>query len=90
MTCIKVIIVGSDHLRQPNFSKGLTKLAIILDYKHPWMNCLDFQPGQKSGMILPFEVVLKLKLQKNNFNKKCAPKTLFLKDKKNQKVSDDF
>ena len=26
------------------------------------MLCLALQPGQKSGMILPFEVVLKLKL----------------------------
>ena len=32
------------------------------------------QPGQKLGIILPFEVVLKLKLPKNHFNKKHAPK----------------
>ena len=35
------------HLQQSNFSKGLTKLAIILDYKCPWMLCLALQPGQK-------------------------------------------
>ena len=27
------------HLRQSNFSKGLTKLAILRDYKCPTMNC---------------------------------------------------
>ena len=54
------------------------------------MLCLALQPGQKSGMILPFEVVLKLKLPKNHFNKKCAPKILFLNEKKNQKDSNDF
>ena len=37
------------------------------------MLCLALQPGQKSGMILPFKKVLKLKLpNNNNFNKKCA------------------
>ena len=28
------------HLRQPNFSNGLTKLAILPDYKLPGMLCL--------------------------------------------------
>ena len=37
-------------------------------------------------MILPFEVVLKLKLPKNHFNKKCAPKILFLNEKKIRKI----
>ena len=46
------------------------------------MLCLALQPGQKSGMILPFEVVLKLLLPTNHFNKKCAPKILFLNEKK--------
>ena len=41
-------------------------------------------------MILPFEVDLKLKLPKNHFIKKCAPKILFLNEKKNQKDLDDF
>jgi hypothetical protein len=54
------------------------------------MLCLALQTGQNSGMILPFEVVLKLKLPKNNFNKKCAPKILFLNEKKIQKDSNDF
>ena len=52
------------------------------------MLCLALQPGQELGMILPFEVVLKLKLPKNHFNEKCAPKIFFLK--KNQKDSNDF
>ena len=54
------------------------------------MLCLALQPGQKSGMILPIEVVLKLKLPKNHFNKEYAPKILFLNEKKIQKDSDDF
>jgi hypothetical protein len=54
------------------------------------MLCLALQPGQKSSMILPFEVVLKWKLPKNHFNKKYAPKILFLNEKKNQKDSNDF
>ena len=54
------------------------------------MFCLALQPGQKSGMVLPFEAVLKLKLPKNYFNKKCAPKILFLDEKKNQKDSNDL
>ena len=37
-------------------------------------------------MILQFEVVLKLKLQKNNLNKKSAPKILFLNEKKIRKI----
>jgi hypothetical protein len=40
------------------------------------MLCLALQRGQKSGMISPFEAVLKLKLAKNHFNKKCATKIL--------------
>ena len=50
------------------------------------MLCLALQAGQKLGMILPFEVVLKLKLPKNHFNTKCAPKILFLNEKKIRKV----
>ena len=50
------------------------------------MLCLTLQPDQKSGMILPFEVVLKLKLPKNHFNKKCAPKILSLNEKKIRKI----
>ena len=33
------------------FFKMSYKLAIILDYKLPWMLCLALQPGQKSGLI---------------------------------------
>ena len=54
------------------------------------MPCLALQPGQKLNMILLFEMVLKLNLPKNHFNKKCAPKILFLNEKKNQKDLDDF
>ena len=51
---------------------------------------LNFAASHKSGLILVFkEVVLKLKLAKNHFNKNCAPKFLF-SNKKNQKDSDDF
>ena len=38
-------------------------------------------------MILPFEVVLKLKLPKNHGNKKGGPKILFLIEKKIRKIS---
>ena len=34
------------------------------------LGCLALPPRQKSGMILPFEVVSKLKLPKNHINKK--------------------
>jgi hypothetical protein len=50
------------------------------------MLCLALQPGQQLGMILPFEVVLKWKLPKNHFNKKYAPKILFLNEKKIRKI----
>ena len=53
---IKVINVESDTFGNP-ILKGLTKLAIIPDYKRPWMLCLALQPGRKSGLILPFSVV---------------------------------
>ena len=36
------------------------------------------------------EVVLKLTLPKNHFNKNCAPKILFFNKKENQKDSNDF
>ena len=48
----KVINVGSDTFG--NFSKGLTKLAIILDYRRLQMFCLALQPSQKIGPDLPF------------------------------------
>ena len=38
------------------FFKRSYKISNNLDYKCPWMLCLALQPGQKSGMILPFEV----------------------------------
>ena len=38
----------------PNFSKGLTKLAIILDYKHPGMLCLAF-PAHSKVLKLDFQ-----------------------------------
>ena len=40
------------YLRQPNFSKGLTKLAIFPDYKRPGLICLALPPRQKFGLIL--------------------------------------
>ena len=58
------------------------KLAILTDYKYFRMLCLALPPCQKLGMILPFKAVLKLKLPKNHFNKKYAPKLLFFIKKK--------
>ena len=40
-------------------------------------------------MILENKVFQKLKLWKNNFKTKCAPKLLILNEKKNPKDSDD-
>ena len=57
--------------------------------KGPWMLCIVLQPCQKLGMILINKVAKNLKLPKNNFNKKCAPRLLFLIEK-NQKDWDDF
>ena len=54
------------------------------------MLCLALQRGQTLGMILPFEVVLRLKLPNNHFNKKCAPKILFLNEKNIQKDLNNF
>ena len=54
------------------------------------MLCLALQHGQKPGMNLPYEEVLELKLPKHHFNKKCAPKILFLNEKKIQRDSNDF
>jgi hypothetical protein len=42
------------HLRQPNFSKDLTKLAIILDYKRPGMLCLAL-PARHKVLKLDFQ-----------------------------------
>ena len=83
-----MLIIKILPIRIELHSQDLTELAIILDYKRPWMLCLALQPDQKSGRILPFEVVLKLKLPKNHFNKKCActPKILFL----NEKISEEI
>ena len=71
------------------FFKGLTKLAVILDYKRPWMLCLALQPGQKSGMILPFEMVLKSKLPKIFLTKNVLLKSYSPMKKKNQKDWND-
>ena len=35
------------HLRRPHFSKGLTKMAILLDCKHPGMLCLALRAQRK-------------------------------------------
>ena len=29
-----------------------SRVAVILDYKRPWMLCLALKPGQKLGLIL--------------------------------------
>ena len=56
--------------------------------------CSTLQPSapltvhQKLGMILEKKSVQKMKLSKNNFNKKCAPKLSSLHEK-NQKDSND-
>ena len=39
--------LGSNTFGQPTFSKGLAKLAILPEYKCPFMLCLALQPHQK-------------------------------------------
>ena len=46
----------------------------------------SFAAWSKILTILPFEVALELKLPKDHFNKKCAPKILFLNEKKFRKI----
>ena len=43
----KVINLGSDTFGNPIFSNGLTKSAILLDYKRPWMLCLALPAHRK-------------------------------------------
>ena len=81
-----VINVKSDTFGNPIFTKGLTKLAIILDYTRPWMLCLALQPRQKIGPDLPFWVVLKLKLQK----KKILTKNVVLKSYSSMKKKSEI
>ena len=65
---IKDINVGSDTFGNPIFQKVLhAKLAIILDYKSPWMLCLALQPGQKSGLILVDNCYFKIEVTKKSF-----------------------
>ena len=69
-----VMSVGSETFGDPIFQND--KIAILPNSKCPGLICLASPPPQKSEMILPFEVVFKLKLPKNHLNKKCAPKIL--------------
>ena len=46
--------------------------------------------SSKIGHHFSNKAVLKLKLAKNAFYKKGAPKLIFFNEKKNQKDSDDF
>ena len=57
----KVIILGNNHLRQSNFSKGLTKLAILPDYKcRRMLYLLALPPLSKIGPDFSNKVVLKV------------------------------
>ena len=55
------------HLRRPHFSKGLMKLAIVLDFKCPWMLCLALQAGQKFGSDFTILSGLKIEVTKKSF-----------------------
>ena len=48
----RVINLGRDNFGNPIFQKGLTKLAILLDYKCPRMLCLALPTCQKLDLIL--------------------------------------
>ena len=45
---------------------------------------------QKLNIILGSKVIQKLMLSKNVNNEKCAPKLIFINEKKIEKDSDDF
>ena len=47
-------LTSERHLWQPNFSKGLTKLAVILDYKHPGTIFLAL-PAHRKVLKLDFQ-----------------------------------
>ena len=81
-----VSLTSEATLWRPNFSKGLTKLAILPDYNHPGLLLPSFATLSKIGPDFSNKKVLKLKLPKNNFNKKCAPKLLFFNEKKIRKI----
>ena len=82
------------HLWRPILSKGLKKLAILPNYRHPRMLCIALRPCQKSSVILGIKDkgVLKM-IWKKKFWKKfclCTEKTLavyilFLTNKTNIK-----
>ena len=82
---VRVVNLGSDTFGNPIFLKGLTKLAILLNYKCPELLCLALPPHQILGLILVIKFFFKLKLQKNHFNKKCEPKLLFFNEKKSER-----
>ena len=48
------------HLQQPHFSKGLTKLAILPDYKCAGLICLALPARQVCGLILVIKFFLSL------------------------------
>ena len=54
------------HLQQSNFSKGLTKLAILPDYKCPGLSCLAFPACQKFCLILVIKFFL-VEVMKKSF-----------------------
>ena len=45
--CVKVINVGSDTFGNPIFQRGLKKLAIFPDYRHPGLICLALPACRK-------------------------------------------
>ena len=73
MCMSKVIKPWKGHLWQPNFSKGLTKSAILTDYKRPRMLCLvlllrgnlrklDFQSEFFTSKIIQTSLIFSLKI----------------------------
>ena len=86
---IKVVYLESDTFGNANFSKRLTKLAILPDYKCPGLLCLALLPCQKSGLIFV----------KKCFKNRSSQKIILTKNvllnfyssmENNQKDSNDF
>ena len=66
---------------------GYTKLDVPFNTdnqrtKHFFLQIYGARPRQKSGIVFSSKGVLKWKLPKNHFNKKCATKLLFFIEKK--------
>ena len=64
MKCIIEVYNLKAVTSEATHSKGLTKLAIVPNYRCPQMLFIALQPRQKLGKILVKEVVFKIEVTK--------------------------